>query len=486
MRRLVAVVVALLVLPASAAQAGFSVGAATASTDPRPGERLCLGGYGACPNGAGRTMTGVRDPLHARALAFSDGTRGAILVTTTNIGLFASYKTPGLGSFWLRTEVARRTGLPVGSVLVQADHSHAGPDTVGIWGGVPPDYLRRLQAAAVDAAVRAWQAREPATVHVGTANGPGITSSYEAEPNLRTDDVFILLWATSKSTGRRIASLANYSPHATVLPSSNKGASGDWPEWAALELEDRYGGVGLGTVGTLGREDFGLDFEDQARARLVRLIAEATAAGTRVPEERGLGVRTVQITEPMAQPVLLLNHVPEGTIDAGGYDLSIDRDTRAPWLRGTVLSTFAGALRIGDVFVGVSPGESFPQLQFYLRDAGGVTGARAWMHLGATNDFLGYLVRPVDHYAQTFVEGATYLGGCPEEALFEATGIAYDGACPDHWTLMVSPTIGTHVTCTIQSAALALGFTSRTRDPVCAAYATELPALPIAGDRLRR
>ncbi|HEX8648244.1 MAG TPA: hypothetical protein VF715_15225, partial [Thermoleophilaceae bacterium] len=47
--------------------------------------------------------------------------------------------------------------------------------------------------------------------------------------------------------------------------------------------------------------------------------------------------------------------------------------------------------------------------------------------------------------------------------------IPYDPACPDHWTLMVSPTIGTHVACTIQDAGEALGFEVRTRDPECAA-----------------
>ncbi len=455
---------------AAPAEASFVAGGAKVPADPP--QNICLGGYGSCPEGGGRTMTHVRDPLYARALAFGDARGGAlIIVHTTNIGLFASYKTvPGVGAYHIRQAIAKRTGVPADHVIVQSDHSHAGPDTIGIWGGVPTWYLKQLQKAAVDAGALAWQRRRNAVLRVGTADGPGITSSYASEPNLETDDEFRLLWADSQRTGKRIATLANYSPHATVLGSSNKGASGDWPEWAARLAETRFGGTGMGSVGTLGREDFGASEdgdagEAQARSRLEALIAQATADGALV---RGrVDARTTFITEPIGQPILLANLIPEGTIDAGGYDLSIDRDIRPPWLNGSLIGTYAGAARIGDVFLGVAPGESFPELQQYLRDEGGVTGARVHFHLGASNDFLGYMLRPLDHYPQVASEGAFFLAGCPEEQALSAFGVPYDNACTDHWTLMVSPTIGTHVACTIQKAALKLRFTAAARDPAC-------------------
>ncbi|HEX8647351.1 MAG TPA: hypothetical protein VF715_10660, partial [Thermoleophilaceae bacterium] len=451
-----------------AAPGAFAVGAARRSTNPAAGERLCLGGYGPCPNGKGRTMTGIKDDLYARAMAVSAERGDLILVTTSNVGFFAAYKSEGLGIYELRQEVARRTGVPAGSVLVQADHSHSAPDTIGIWGGVPPSYVRRLQDAAVDAAVAAWRARRPARLYAGRADGPGVTSSYSAPPNVGTDDEFRLLWAERAGDGRRIATYSNYSPHATVLEGSNTQASGDWPEWAAQLAEAEHGGVGLAGVGTLGREDFGAADEADARSRLRRMMAAATAAGREVPAAGGVAVRTVFLREPLAQPVLALNRLPEGSVDAGGYDLSIDRADRAPWLDAGTIGTYAGAARIGDLFLGFSPGEPFPQVQFYLREQGGVSGPRLHFHLGATGDFLGYMVRPASDYPQVAAEGGGYLLGCPEEEVLRQTGIPYDPACPDHWTLMVSPTIGTHVACTIQDAGEALGFEVRTRDPECA------------------
>jgi hypothetical protein len=473
-------IVAMAFAPAAAAKPkppkrgpGFEVGAAKALANPPEGQRLCLGGYGGCPDGGGRTMTGIGDDLYARALAVGRGEDGLVVVHTTNIGFFAAYKSAGLGIYHLRQEVAQRTGLPADQVIVQADHSHSAPDTIGIWGGVPVGYLSQMQGAAVDAAVRAWQSREPAHVFVGTADGPGVTSSYRNPPNVGTDDEFRLLWATAKDDGARIATLSNYSPHATVQKSDNKLASGDWPEWAAQIAEERFGGTGLGGVGTLGREDFGAQGEDNAareadaRGRLARMIDAATARGRPLRARDGLGVRSTFVTEPLGQPILALNLLPEGTVDGGGYDVSIDRATGPPWLTGAMVGTYAGAARIGDVFLGLSPGEPFPQIQRYLRDEGGITGAGTHFHLGATNDFLGYMVRPIEDYPQVFQEGAGYLIGYPEEEVFSRTAIPYDEACTDHWTLMVSPTIGSHVACTIQEAGLALGFEAGTRDPAC-------------------
>jgi hypothetical protein len=446
---------------------GFAAGAARRSANPAAGERLCLGGYGPCPAGGGRTMTGIKDDLYARALAVSAERGELILVTTSNVGFFAAYKSAGLGIHELRQEVARRTGIAAGSVLVQADHSHSAPDTIGIWGGVPPEYVRRLQDAAVDAAVAAWAARQPARLYAGRADGPGVKSSYTTPPNVGTDDEFRLLWAERASDGRRIATYSNYSPHATVLKSGNTLASGDWPEWAAQLAEAEHGGVGLGGVGTLGREDFGATGEADAKDRLRRMMAAATASAAEVPAAGGVAVRTVFLREPLAQPVLALNRLPEGSVDAGGYDLSIDRADRSPWLEAGSVGTYAGAARIGDLFLGFSPGEPFPQVQFYLREQGGVSGPRLHFHLGATDDFLGYMVRPASDYPQVAAEGGGYLLGCPEEEVLRQAGLPYDPACPDHWTLMVSPTIGTHVACTVQAAGEALGFEARVRDPEC-------------------
>ncbi|HWG93970.1 MAG TPA: hypothetical protein VNU66_07085 [Mycobacteriales bacterium] len=445
--------------PAAPPPAPFLVGTAAVSTDPpEPYDgSICIGGYGAFCT---RAMTRVEDPMLARAVAVT-GEAGAgdtaIVVTTTSIGLFAAYKDEhggGNGIYDIRQEVARRLPVPATHVVVQSDHSHAGPDVIGLWGGVPQWWMELQREAVVEAAVQAYERRRPAHLRVASVQGPPTTSSYSFGTNTERDDEFRLLVADAPD-GERLLTLVNYSPHATVLGSSNRdGTSGDWTAWAAQEAEALYGGAGMGAVGSIGSTDWNKvsgsqdDREAEARQRLRTLLAQATAA---LEPVRGstVGVQSTFLREQLAQPVLAANFLPGIVGLLGQGELRIDRATTPPWYSGGLVGTYAGALRLGDLFVAVAPGEVFPRVNRLLRES---VEAQDHLFLGAANDFLGYMTESEESYLQTLQEGATFLAGCPEEAL-----IGGDPACPDHWTLMVSPTIGAHVLCTVQEAAAALG-----------------------------
>lgn len=459
-----------------ASPTAFEVGAAAV---PSPlASPVCLGGYAlACANLA----TLERDPLLASAIAFSNAAgQGFLLVKTTNVGFFAHYKGGDWGSYAVRQRIAQEIAarglqpvLPADHIFVVSDHSHAAPDTIGIWGGVDDAFMQRHADSAVAAGVKAWAARVPAVLSVGVVEGPPTKSSYSRPPTNNPDRQFRALFADTPA-GERIATWVNYAPHATVLGSGNQDASGDWTAWAPQEIERLYGGIGVGTVGALGAMDWNKpegdnEFrENEARQRLRDLIADATAA-RRPVQGSELDVELVFVREPLLQPFLLLNYLPR--IPLGPLALSIERSVTPPWNTGAVVGTYAGAVRIGDVFVSAFPGEPFPELHYQLRE-GGVTGAQANFLLGAANDFLGYMLQTNEQYQQALIEGALYLGGCPEEELLSALGTEPDGACPDHWVLMVSPTIGRHLVCTIQDAADRLGFQTSARAPECAVLTT--------------
>jgi hypothetical protein len=459
----------------AAGDAPFLVGTAAVPADPispnpeDPFEDVCLGGYGSFCT---RPMTEIRDPLFARAIAVTgDGDQTLILLTTTAEGLFAAYKDHygDNGTYRIRQRVAEQTGVPATHVIVQSDHSHAAPDTIGIWGGVPRWYMDQLAEAAVQSAVDAYEARQPAVLSVGSADGPALRSLYDEPPNNVTDDEFRALFADAPD-GRRIATLVNYSPHATVLGSGNRGgASGDWPAWAAEEVEDLFGGGGLGTIGAIGATDWNklsdMDAaEAEARERIRRLVLEAEAGRTPV-EGSEIAVETVFIQEQLTQPVLLANYltgIPGGPAGQRG-SIAIERDTSPPWVTGATLGTYAGAARIGDVFLSTVPGEAFPHLQSRFRDT--VEGAQSHFIIGAANDFLGYMTETPESYLQAMQKGTLFLAGCPDSALREAAGL--ESGCNDHWTLQVSPVMGQHVICTVQDAAERMGFTVTERSGDC-------------------
>jgi hypothetical protein len=432
----------------------FSVGAAVVDTTPT--EPLCLGGYGIF---CGRKTSGVLDPISMRAMVVSSGDQTIAIVTTSAVGWFTAYKDAlgGNGIYDVRQQVAAQLPIPADHVLVQADHSHSAPDTVGIWGGVPASYLQRLREAAVQAVTEAYAARVPARLSVGSTVRP-VESLYELEPNRATDDEFRLLAADDRD-GNRIATLVNYSPHATVLNGSNTKVTGDWISWAQQEAEAVSGGVGLATVGTLGRTSFGIrgtteEKVAQGHAVLRDLVVRAEAGRTPV---RGTGVDadTVFFREVVTQPVFYGAYAPFLGLPDPDTQARIDRSTSAPWLTGNAIGSWAGAARIGDVLIAAAPGEMFPQAQFQLRDQGGVE-AQSHFFLGATNDFLGYMA-PTQSYPQIAREGVTYLGGCPEDALHRRLGTPHDDACTDHFILAASPLVGDHAHCAIVDAAERIG-----------------------------
>jgi hypothetical protein len=448
--------------PSGPDTAPFLVGAAATSADPEaPYDDICLGGYGSW---CGMPMTDILHPLFARGLAVT-GEEGEgetlVVVTVTAAGLFAAYKPEWgeVGAQAIRQGIAERTGLTASDVILQSDHSHASPDTIGIWGGVTVAYMEQLRDAAIDAGVRAVEARQPAEISVATVEGPPLRTLYDGPPTDRADLDFRVLFADAPD-GERIATFVNYSPHATVLGNTGGLASGDWPAIAAEIVEDRGWGTGVATVGAIGATDWeergsGVKNEQEARARIQRLLDEAEEARVAVDGDE-VAVTSTFIREPLAQPILLANLLPPVPGEPAGQDgtLSIERSFAPPWLTGPVMGTVVSTARVGDVLLWSNPGEAFPQMQFRIRDG---VEARAHFPIGAANDFLGYMTDDPDAYRQAFEAGTVfYLAGCPDRDLRGAVGL--EDGCNDHWTLMVSPTIGSHVTCTTQDAAEGLGF----------------------------
>lgn len=479
----------------------FRVGTGEANHDPKG--RVCIGGGStSCGRDADPSVdpAAIRDPLIAKATAITGANdETLIVVTTTNIGYFLAYKPEqgGLnGIYDVRLRIAQATGVPSTNVTVVSDHSHSAPDTIGIWGGVPAEYLKITADAVVSAAVQAFESRREAVIKVAAVNQNGslvpgaraLDSSYDLPPGNdlargNPYNEFRLLVANDARTGERILTFVNYAPHATVTNGDRfDGAyrlTGDWTAWAVQEAEARYGGRGVATVGALGSTDWSKSGdvagkEAEARARLRTLMAAATAQLQPVQGDE-VAVESVFIREPLMQPVLLANYKPgvdrnDPRAPSDGLDVRIDRAVTPPFLTGSVVGTYVSAARIGDVFVSTFPGEPFGELDHALHD-GRVQGARVQFLLGGANDFFGYMVKNPETYEQAARTGSHYLPGCTDEsdALETALGIREkgEGACSDHWTLMVSPTIGSHIVCTLQNAADRLGFTTGNRDAEC-------------------
>jgi hypothetical protein len=466
MRRVVlAVMSAVLVLAGLAATAEaklakpYLVGAASRSINPDPdgtfaGQPVYLGGYGiggGSPVFAGRPATGVLgEGLSVDAFAVSDGRTPFVIADVESQGWFVALKNGPYGLLDMRKEVERRTGgaLPAENVVIQSNHSHSGPDPLGVWGGVPEEYLQYVTNRTVEAIVAAHQSMVPATLYYGTADGRDLLSNqfdYD-EANRGVDSDVRVLQARSPKSKKPLVTLLNFSAHTTVLGSGNTKVSGDWVQAANPLLEQRFGGKGVTVVATLGRtqpSDRGCadpaavtaEAQDLCKIRdyAARVVDRAAQAAASAQPLTGLASVAAHsyLVEDVSTNALILGMEYAG--DPIGIPLM--RAMTPPWLTGNVLGTVTATARIGDVLLSSGPGEMYPQIAAKVAE---LVGARGHMTAGLANDQLGYLIAPFEAYPEPI-----------RRSFFNQRGDEVSPIDNDNYFFNVSHTMGDRVTCSL-------------------------------------
>ncbi len=494
--------VAMVPLAAEAAGATYLVGADVESINPTQAMidsgAFYLGGYGLSngrPGGTGpeviegRAATGVLgDPdvhgVNVRAIVVSDGTSAIALAQLDVQGYFAAYKQGNYGIVDIRREAARQIralravqggpAMQAGAIVVDSNHSHAGPDTAGVWGGVPDSYLQLCFERSVKAIVDAWKALRPATLTYGTAKAgvagydDGIDPAdqlmtnqfaYDAA-NKSTDDEMRVLRATDPSTGDVIATYVNFSAHATVLGSDNTLASGDYTGPASAELA-KDGGIGFVQVATLGRQQPNRDscptpglsgaagdickiesYGARVAARARKALAENSSVITGTPV---VEMHSYLMTD-------LATNAPIYALSYGGFAIGapINRAITPPWTQGTVIGAPSFSGRIGDVLLSGGPGEMYPQIVNTVRAL--VPGKRGYMSLGTAGDFLGYIIAPFEAYPEPIRK--SMLDGNPPPTPSDCSGVPSPIGCPspidnDNYFFNVSHTFGERLLCSM-------------------------------------
>lgn len=417
-----------------------------------PTGQVWLGGYGFGPE---RRSSGVLARIHVRAFVVSDQSRTVAFAENETQGAFPAYKRGpfGLTDIGAAVEAATAGQIPRQHVVVSSDHSHAGPDTTGVWGGLPNAYMGFLRDQTVGAITDAFAARQPARLLTGTADATALLHSQFAEPpNDRVDgDLRVLVAADPESFTLR-AILINFAAHATVMGAGNLLISADWPGVVATRVEQATGvQTAVVMVGAVGRtQPDRPDVPDATDPE--KLDAYANRVSTRVTEAISK-LRPVNGTRVDAAQLFLRETYSNSFFDLSLLGSAIARSNRPPWLDGSTVGTLVSAVRIGDLFVAAVPGEAYPAIQFGLQEQ---IAAQQHFIFGLANDQLGYLIAPQEGYAQVAA------------------------AAPDNDNAMfnISPAIGDHVMCTLFKAARQIGFALMPDPDKCAPYAAEDNRLP--------
>ncbi|NOZ02582.1 MAG: hypothetical protein GXP54_11925 [Deltaproteobacteria bacterium] len=218
--------------------------------------------------GKDRLAKEVRDPLWARALVLARDREYVAVVALDLLGM------TGYRSGLAADELAGMGWAPE-RLVVHTTHTHAGPDTLGMWGpdtshtGLNPAY----QDSLVDAVVKAVKAAAGSAVPVSMKAGSvrvGSVSPYFTSPEfggkgsvgrmtglirdsrdpVTTDDT-LTAFGLFNADGKAVAAVAHVHTHPEVSGGGHD-ISSDFPNAVRNILESRFGGVGILWNGAVG------------------------------------------------------------------------------------------------------------------------------------------------------------------------------------------------------------------------------------------
>jgi hypothetical protein len=322
-------------------------------------ETLDLGGFG------WRHPTEVHDDLWCRAAAFRIHGDWLVLVAVDALGL-GMQRVIGIQDRILAQHGAL-PGLSRERIVIASTHSHAVPDSIGIFGeeGVDEAYLERVEEQAAEAALQAIATLEEAELVVTHADAPELVRDIDP-PDITDPRVGIL--HARRPGGEGIATLISIANHPECTWNKNTALSADYPYYLLEDVEAAVGGVGLYFSGALGLMqspallgEAGFERAELVGAAYATHVLAALDGASPVPtEELTPSFRAAAVQIALENPELYIG-LAGGVID--GYEDHIYVTEEPPCDFFGCLDMPLAVWRLGDALTLVAlPGELTPEL----------------------------------------------------------------------------------------------------------------------------
>jgi hypothetical protein len=219
----------------------------------------------------------VADPVGARALVVSNGTRSIAVEVLDDEGAFNVYL-EAIRSL-VGSMLPNGAGLSSSDVYISSTHDESAPDNIGLYGVTPatssvnPYWVSFMEQQAAQAVVDAYAALQPAALTYGEAIEPATFRQCWSSYPFVDDQLVPTLQARNATTGSVIATLADVSQHAetlgfnggsaadpnaptpTTLEQEKTWLSADWPYWLRQRIESDQGGVAIEMAGSVGSNE---------------------------------------------------------------------------------------------------------------------------------------------------------------------------------------------------------------------------------------
>lgn len=406
----------LAMVAAAPAADDLSVGYGQTDVTPQVGGKpVFIAGYG-----QNRKATGIHDPLYARAIVLSDGTKRVALAAVDVVGL--QYPT-------VQEIRSRLKGYDY--VMVSSTHNHEGPDTVGLWGsspfksGVDADYLEHLVAQTVKAIESANAAAERVTARYGTAEDETLLRD-SRQPQVKDGVLRVVRFDAGQKPS---CLLVNWTCHPEALASRNTEITADFPYYTIRDLEKQYGCPVIYFSGAVGGlmapprdlykradgsplEDGSFEYAERYGVDVARLAAKAVD-GAKPLKLAPIAVSARPISVPLENPLyraarmmgVLKREGRKWTGNPEELGETIERDNPKEIPAGV---TEVGYLKLGQLNLAAIPGELYPELVYGKTQDPTDAGAdypdapaepsivellgQKFLMVGLANDELGYII----------------------------------------------------------------------------------------------
>ncbi len=244
MKRLVCMLLLLSSSSLQAAEPQLAVGFAEADISPTLGKKpVYMAGFG-----TNRTATKIHDPIMARAVVLTDGTKTLALVAVDLVGFFLP-----------QVENIRKELKGVDHLIVSSTHNHEGPDTVGLWGaspfqsGVDAEYVKRIEQTVIKLVGTATKAMVPATAKIGSAHAPELITDNRL-PVVKHDELVAIRFdaLNSAKSAKPLGVLIQWNCHPETLDDKNREITADFVGYAASHLKKKHDCPVAYFTGTVG------------------------------------------------------------------------------------------------------------------------------------------------------------------------------------------------------------------------------------------
>ena len=404
---------------------GFGSAEITLPTD--SDQPLYIAGYH-----AGREITGVLDLQRASAVWMDTGAGGVLLIGVDCVGL-------GIDTVnAIRAQLqgfCKQTGCV--SINVYATHTHAGVDTLGLWGPAAIDgkndaFMQSLIDAAVSAAKQAYDDRSEGVLYYGSALPEDLL--YDSrEPHEYDPNLYQLRFAPHDEARNGIR-LLSYSAHAESLRGANTLLSRDFAGAVVDSVKQATGDDAMFLPGAIGGLIMTRELTEPFDA------VENMHKTAEILTDAVLSIRNEQILTPALGISSVALKIPlDNTLFFYYKFLGIlgNEVSRGKSATGYVLHSELGVLQLGEVTLCLMPGEIFPELvsgkgldrhdPMPLCEIAADHGVQNLLIVGLCNDELGYIIPPSNyllHPETPYMDTVTDATGENHYEETNSTGIA--------------------------------------------------------------